>query len=922
MTSIIIPSRRLERPSYPYELDYNHPLVALDRAGARFYDLATLRSTPPGPFTLVGTSHTHKNDYAGPGYGFTTAPGTTSIPIQPYIKPAVSTTQVTVLAFGTFGRTLQEEAFCSYGYNGTTGYMWNFLKNTADKLRMECRIGSTWYNALSNTVLAMGRNYVCAGRYNNSTIDVFVDGRKDGTTSISGTLSGVQTYFGLLDHTPDSADNYYNGGNAKYVLVLPNAAAPDMVLAEVGRYPWSIVRRKKEVIYSFSSAAPITEAYPIADVSKGAWDNSANLLVGAPTLILPRGFSKETFNPADWEPDWSNPITNKLALGFSPGKGNSNNTDRLYRKHSHPEFSSYTVMESTLTAGMTCNIPSPEGIPSLVFPANAHTYLELFAGTLFNTYFNSISGYAATVMWIGVPGEPSTYQMALAATYGAGGNYGYGGFGLALSADARQVRGFVASSSTFDWSDYMPLLPNQMNVAITSMPVNTSGGSLPMPTDIVSKPGLRRTVASGTKTNPNTGSFCVGSRGMIDGSTAESAGHYTYGAYLWARELSPEEKIALTQDPRIMMKRVKPAPIRSFASRVYDADLPLYTQVDDQVDYDPTDFMYTETDVPAILQLGTVDDPEMSTEHELSYTAKSTDGSGQLAVTLQQTGNIAALPVFNPVQAFTYPEIDLSTVGRKFYTVMVPSWNGKSAWSYDAVAKKVFPEGNTSSWPGRITRRGLLTGEGNYDFSEPHILRIHEVTDSYTLVAWINTDKVTTKHTICQISDVHYLHMSNSGGYKIAGTTRFSSSGAITLLDTVDIQANKDYIIVYRYIAGVGVSLFVNGVQVASGSYSDAVTVYSPYNAQRLTSSYGSYFQGIAFCALTDAEILKLSADPYHIFKKRKNRFYMPAPRDIATRTHTNVPPDWTEYNIELTEEEADLITDYSKLHVKLGGTP
>lgn len=405
-------------------------------------------------------------------------------------------------------------------------------------------------------------------------------------------------------------------------------------------------------------------SYPIADTVRGTWDHSANLPEFKQPLVAARELSREVFDPTRWEPNWDNPIARELhfvvSAGVMPDDTMPTYNAKLYQN------SRYVASPIGLGSifDRTC-LPSPEGVPSIWIPENNYEWISVTSGL--STYFDYTVGYDATIMWIGVPGNAGSYRSVLSSFYSGGGEF-IESFGLALSADARSVQAFIGNSGPgLLFTDPSPLIHGRMNVVITSMPLDITG-TLPKPTNIVGRKDLTKPHTGGTSyVNPHAGEWCMGSRGTLDGSLgsngSDGSGFYTYMMFLWKRELSVAEKVALVKDPTLVLKRTLPPKGRVFTFRNYEANLPLYPQVDEPVAND-TDSIYTTEQGATTLKLGPVDDPGGTTGHQLLYRAKSTD-SGDLTVTLKQgTGGgaitIATRTHTNVPSTWTEYTMDLS----------------------------------------------------------------------------------------------------------------------------------------------------------------------------------------------------------------------------------------------------------------------
>lgn len=376
-----------------------------------------------------------------------------------------------------------------------------------------------------------------------------------------------------------------------------------------------------------------TIGYPVADTVKGAWSSSLNRQA-SPYPGLMRGESNELFDATQWEPDWSNPLARELVAVIMPaGKPVEDGGQGGATVYVNPVHSGAGI---TIWGDYSCHTAlSPQGLPSIRVVENSGGYLSINA---VYSIFDASSGYASTVMWVGVPGAPgASSQAPLASLYVGGGTFDSCSCGLAMAADARRVRGMSSDvTAGYSYTDYAPLIPGRMNVAITSAPLDIVG-TLAKPSGVATTRDLYKPNTGGTTVvNTSAYEFSVGNRGSIDGgSSSECGGFYTYAALVWRRELSAAEKVALVSDPRAIMKRRHPSKSHIFTLRNYDSALPLYTQVDDTPTCDTSDFIYTDEASSATLQLSAVDDPASSTGHALTYKARS-DNGGDLVVSLQE----------------------------------------------------------------------------------------------------------------------------------------------------------------------------------------------------------------------------------------------------------------------------------------------
>ncbi len=641
-----------------------------------------------------------------------------------------------------------------------------------------------------------------------------------------------------------------------------------------------------------------TSGYPVADTAKGAWENNANLFADTPTFAIPRSGAIEKFDPMEWEPDWSNPLNRKLMYCIMPGA--SSMVTPIARVYVHPSYGE----GSAYITDAPVNKLSPESAPSLFQQELYAGAITVSNGSLNSAEFNSTNGYASTIMWVGVPGNAGTNEGPLAALYGMGGSYDTG-WGLTISGDAHQARAFVANSGTYEFASFQPLVSGKLNVVISSAPLDTTG-TLVKPTAIGVRNGLIHPHSSGTaRVNPIVSEFALGPRGQLNGASQDTyCGFYTYAAFVWSEELPTHIQAALVQDPRIILKRTRVRKPAAALLRVYDSTLPLYTQVDDAPTCDTSDFIYTDETSSATLQLSAVDDPASSTGHALTYKARS-DSGGDLVVTLQQGGVSSALVV------------------PKIWTRKQPAI--LSIDTTNPLTRRLDPKVYTWDWGGGVplvaTPYGVarqFSNSGVHYFTNPWLL-------GSSVFLWFRPESEVAWSALIKDGDLRMRF------YCCGSTTTIKSLsfGGGTSLSSANLHSylpiNKWAKMSFSMEDG-HVTTYVNGVAVddttgTAGQWNGATSfgigdMEGTINAKVVMAAYWPRRM------LTPAEHLSLHTDPWQLFKPRRAAIYSGGAAAIATRTHNNVPTDWTDYTMTLTTEEADSITDYSKLHVKLDGTP
>lgn len=315
-----------------------------------------------------------------------------------------------------------------------------------------------------------------------------------------------------------------------------------------------------------------------------------------------------------------------------------------------------------------------------------------------------------------------------------------------------------------------------------------------------------------------------------------------------------------------------------------------------------------------LVALGTTTDPGSNDNHVLRYRASSPEGDRGLIARVVETGFPSIVTSKQPWrrQPTGQVEIDFGNVfGRNVKHAIYPASMG--GWS-----------SNTLIGTGAIGQElSFFAASSHHALADARVR-----TFPFTFITVVKRKSIGTNHAVMSLgagtNDRQVLYFTSDNKLGLFSGAGGTSGQALT---TSVYESTTAYLVIVGVVASAASrSIYVNGALVASNTTSVSpaaatkVAVGAFYNSGALVA--GFYLTGaiplaaVLGRAISSEEARNISANPWQIFKPKKQISYFDAPKLIATRTPT-LTTSLADYTINLSSGEAGAITNYTKLAVE-----